>query len=85
VHKSVYSPEQVVLQRLLKSLRVQAGMLQGALARILDKPQSFVSRYESGAVMLDLPQLRQVCQALGLSLRDFVELYESAIEQAGGQ
>jgi len=83
VHKSVYSPEQVILQGLLKTLRTNTGMLQGELARRLSKPQSFVSRFESGAVMLDMPQLRQVCRALGLSLPEFVTLYENALEQAG--
>ena len=83
MHKSVYSPEQIVLQEMLKARRTEAGMLQGELARRLNKPQSFVSRFESGAVMLDMPQLRQVCRALGLSLGEFVTLYEDALEQAG--
>lgn len=83
MHKSVYSPEQIILQQLLKARRTEAGMLQGELARRLSKPQSFVSRFESGAVMLDMPQLRQVCRALGLSLHEFVTVYEDALEQAG--
>ena len=83
MHKSVYSPEQVLLQQMLKKRRKDVAMLQGELARRLGKPQSFVSRFESGAVMLDMPQLRQVCRALGLSLREFVDLYEDALERAG--
>ena len=82
MHKSVYSPEQIILQEMLKNRRKDAGLLQGELARRLGKPQSFVSRFEAGAVMLDMPQLRQVCRALGLSLREFVDLYEDALEQA---
>ena len=33
--------------------------------------------------MLDLPQLRQVCQALGLTLRELVDRYENAPGRAG--
>lgn len=45
-------------------------MLQRELARWMGKPQSFASRFESGTVMLEVPQLRQVCQTLGIFLRD---------------
>lgn len=30
--------------------------------------------------MLDLPELRQVCHALGIALPDFVNRYEGALE-----
>jgi transcriptional regulator with XRE-family HTH domain len=83
VKKSVYSPEQIVLQDLLKSLRVEAGFKQGDFAEKLQKPQSFVSRYESGAVMLDMPQLRQVSHALGLTLPELVNRYEDALKHGG--
>jgi transcriptional regulator with XRE-family HTH domain len=83
VKKSVYSPEQIVLQELLRRLRLEAKMLQGELAQRLEKPQSFVSRFEGGAVMLDMPQLRQICLALNISLRDFVDLYEAELKDRG--
>ena len=31
--------------------------------------------------MLDMPQLRQVSHALGLTLRELVDRYEAALEQ----
>ena len=58
-------------------------MLQRELAVRLGKPPSFVCRFEKGSVMLDMPQLRQVCRALGLTLREMVELYETELEQKG--
>jgi hypothetical protein len=33
--------------------------------------------------MLDMPQLRQICRALGLTLREIVDLYETELEQMG--
>jgi transcriptional regulator with XRE-family HTH domain len=41
----------------------------------LDVPQSFVSKYESGERRLDLIELQQVCDALGVDLLVFVAAY----------
>ena len=67
------------MQTLLRQIRQQAGLRQSDLAIRLKKPQPFVSRYEIGEKMLDLPESRQVCHALGLSLLDFVQRYEQAL------
>lgn len=80
MQKSVFSREQEILQDLLRCLRVEAGLRQADLAEKLLKPQPFVSRFESGEKLLDLPELRQVCQALGISLLDFVRRYEELLE-----
>jgi transcriptional regulator with XRE-family HTH domain len=83
VNKSVHSPEQVVLQDLLRDLREKAGLRQEDLAARLGRPQPFVSRYEIGTKMLDLPELRQICAGLGTSLPDLVAMYEKALREAG--
>jgi len=80
VKKSVHSSEQVALQALLRQLRKEAGLQQVELAALLGKYQTFVSRYEVREKMLDLPELRQVCHALGITLPDFVNRYEDALK-----
>lgn len=65
---------------LLKQLRSDAGLRQSDLAERLQKPQSFVSKYESGARQLDIIELRAVCQALGIPLEKFVKKLEEAIK-----
>jgi transcriptional regulator with XRE-family HTH domain len=80
MNKSVFSPEQEILQELLRRLRLKAGLRQADLAQRLGKPQPFVSRYEKGEKLLDLPELRQVCHALGIGLVEFVQKYEDAIK-----
>jgi transcriptional regulator with XRE-family HTH domain len=67
------------LCELLKQLRNDAGLRQSDLAERLEKPQSFVSKYESGARQLDIIELRAVCQALGTSLEKFVKKLEEAL------
>ena len=68
--------QQKALLSLLRELRVQAGMRQVDMAHALGKPQAFVSYYESGARRLDLLELRQICNVLGVSLPDFVRKFE---------
>ncbi len=64
---------------MLRQVRTEAGLRQTDLAERLGVPQSFVSKYESGERRLDLLELRQVCEAIGLSLRDFVQRLESEL------
>ncbi len=61
---------------LLRGLRVQAGLGQTEMAKLLRKPQSFVSRYEAAERRLDLVEIHDICDALGVPLRDFVEKFE---------
>jgi len=81
VKKSIYSPEQKAVQALLIELRKQRGLRQVDLAERLERSQQFVSRYEEGQKVLDLPELRQVCHALGFTLIEFVQLYEDALSR----
>lgn len=80
VDKSIFSAQQERLQELLRQLRLEAGLRQTDLAERLDQPQSFVSKYESGERRLDLLELRQICKALGISLKDFVDRFEKSIK-----
>ena len=54
-------------------------MTQIGLAEKLEKPQSFVSKIESGERLLDILELKEVCDALGVSLTDFVARFEKEI------
>lgn len=80
MHKSIHSPAQRKLQRLLRQVRNGAGLRQIDLAKLLRKPQSFVSKYEAGERRLDLLELQQVCQAVGVTLVEFVERFENSLK-----
>ncbi|MDX1947277.1 MAG: helix-turn-helix transcriptional regulator [Pirellulaceae bacterium] len=82
MEKTIASPAQAQLCRLLKQVRRGAGLNQVDLAQRLGEPQSFVSRYETGQQRLDLLELRQVCRALGLSLTEFVQRLERQLDDA---
>jgi len=72
--------QQKALLSVLRRLRREAGLRQVDMAQRLGKPQAFVSYYESGARRLDLLELRQVCQALGVSLARFVREFEKLLK-----
>ena len=67
------------LQKVLRSLRSEKGLTQAELANRLRKPQSYVSKIESGERKLDLPELDAVCRALTVSLETFVRRYKKEL------
>ena len=64
------------LRELLREVREIAEIRQVDLAKILGRPQSFVSKYESGEKTLDFLEVKEVCEALGISLQQFVKSFE---------
>ncbi len=78
--KTLYSRRQLEFRRLLKELRQGAGLRQQDIAASIDEPQSFVSKYESGERRLDVLELREVCQGLGISLANFVAMLEKRLQ-----
>ena len=76
MRKSIYTREQQRLVALLKSLREEAGLTQIELGKKLRRPQSFVSKYESGQRRLDLVELKALCEALGTTLATLVRRFD---------
>jgi transcriptional regulator with XRE-family HTH domain len=70
------------LYTLLKKIRQDRGIRQVELAEKLGVPQSFVSKYESGDRRLDVLELRQVCDAIGISLQEFIQELENSLSEA---
>jgi transcriptional regulator with XRE-family HTH domain len=80
--KSIYSSEQAKLQLLLRQMRQDAGLTQEDLAAKLGRPQSFVSKVESGERRLDILELRKVCAAMKVTLANFVNRLENALRSS---
>ncbi len=57
---------------MLYQLRTAKGLKQLELAILLDEPQSFVSKYESGERRLDLVELHSILIKLDTNLIDFI-------------
>lgn len=80
MQKSISSHEHQILISLLKEIRVGSGIKQAELAKKLHQPQSFVSKYEAGERQLDILELRQICNILGVSLIDFLKRFEKKLK-----
>lgn len=70
------------LQGLLRDIRTEAGLRQVDLARKLGRPQSFVSKYESGERRLDLVELSEICDAVGIPLVELVRRFDGLSDEA---
>jgi len=69
------------LRVLLKELRKDAGLTQVELSDALGKPQSYVSKYETGERKLDYVETSEICKVLGLPMERFNKLYEKKLKK----
>jgi predicted transcriptional regulator len=81
MERSVYSREYAVFLQELKRARKATGVSQVELARRLETTQKWISKCEVGERRLDLIDVRQFCEALGLSFPAFAEQVEIAIQR----
>lgn len=72
--------EQEKLRLLLRQIRLDAEMTQVDLANSLSQPQSFISKYESGQRRVDLVELKNICEHVGITLAEFVRRFEAENE-----
>jgi transcriptional regulator with XRE-family HTH domain len=79
VGKDTSSKERQIYYALLRQARLDAKLRQAELAARLQKPQSYVSKYESGERRLDILELRDICQALGINVTDLVRTLDELL------
>ena len=71
--KSVYSDDYKKLIERIKQARLDAGLSQQVVAGKLGKPQSYVSKVESGERRVDIIEVKALAKVYKKSLEDFVE------------
>ena len=75
--KSLRSPRQIQLQKLLTAARAKAGLTQVQLAEKLHRPQSFVAKYEGGERRIDVVEFCDIASALDVDpavlFKDFLD------------
>ncbi len=80
MEKSIYTKDYATFLACLRQTRRAAGLTQQHIAEKLGTTQSVISKCERGERRIDVVELREFCKAMGISLREFVEALESAIE-----
>lgn len=76
--KSIYSAEYDRFLVLLRKARQDAGLTQTQAAMKLRRPQSFVSKCESGERRVDVVELMQFCEAYQIPTTAFVRKLKGA-------
>ena len=77
--KSIFTDEYGVLLQRLVSARRGAGLTQQDLATRINRPQSFVSKYERGERRLDVLEFVMVCHALNVDPCSIIREVESRL------
>jgi transcriptional regulator with XRE-family HTH domain len=72
VTKSVHTRNYRAFLELLIKARKGAGVTQEQLARRLNRPQSFISKYENGERRVDVIELLQILQSIGVEPMSFL-------------
>jgi len=67
------------LRVVLRESRLEAGLTQQQLSLALDRPQSFVSKYESGERKLDFVEVLDICASLDITPQSVIERYLSKV------
>jgi transcriptional regulator with XRE-family HTH domain len=81
MRKMIYTAEQRALIRALREVRVAAGLRQADLAARLGQHQSFVSKYEAGERRVDFLEVRDICEAVGIGVVEFLAAFERLLEE----
>ena len=79
MEKSIYTRDYKAMLSLLRDVRKAAKVTQIELASRLGTTQSFVTKCERGDRRLDLIQMRTICDALEITLPEFVRRLEERL------
>jgi transcriptional regulator with XRE-family HTH domain len=63
--KSIFTHEYEIFRQCMVNARKEARLTQASLAKSLNKPQSFVAKYENGERRLDVIEFLLVSRAIG--------------------
>jgi len=71
--KSIYSKEYRFVLTQLKNARIESGLTQKDVTKLIGKPQSYISKCESGERRLDVTELNRFAKIYKKSLTFFVK------------
>ena len=71
--KSIYSKDYKEIINRLKKARIEAGLSQQAVADKLGKPQSYVSKIESGERRLDVAEVKKFSDIYKKDISQFIK------------
>jgi transcriptional regulator with XRE-family HTH domain len=73
------STEYEIFRRCMIAARKKAKLTQVAIAKSLNKPQSFVAKYENGERRLDIVEFLIIVRAIGVDPGDIIRTVEQEL------
>lgn len=83
--KNIFSPEYALFRQSLIAARKTAKLTQATLAKILNKPQSFVAKYENGERRLDVIEFLLITRAIGIDSCSIIREIEAKFNDLSGR
>ena len=68
--KSIHDQRYIEVVALLRKARERSGLTQRDLARLIGRPQSYVSKIETCERRFDYVELLHMCRAIGITLEE---------------
>ncbi len=79
--KFIYEPDYQTFVECLREIRIKAGLTQVELGKRIGTDQTYVSKYETRERRLDFIEVRTICESLGITLAEFVEIFEKRLQE----
>jgi transcriptional regulator with XRE-family HTH domain len=73
-----YSPQYKCFRALLLEIRTEAGLSQAALAQLLGKSQTLISKVEIGERRMDFIETAEFCAACNVTIAEFSTRFQAA-------
>ena len=74
---SIFTKEYDKFRKLLSKYRQECGVTQAKLAEKLNRPQSYISKYESGERRLDVIEFLKIAKILNMDIPKFFKELDS--------
>lgn len=71
--KTIWTKEYAKFIKRLKQARLKAGLRQIEVAKKLKRPQSYISRVESGGYRLDIVEVKRFAKIYGKDMNELID------------
>ncbi len=74
-----FEADYIVFLHFIRQARLDSGLTQLEVAKALNKPQSYVSKYEAGDRKLTVVEFLEICRVLQIDSSEFLKQIERKI------
>ena len=85
MRKSIHTRDYAIFLELLIEFRHRAGLTQAQLGQKLPFEQPAISKIERGERRVDVIELKQICERVGVSLQEFIVELQKRLEKKNAE